>query len=353
LTGGGTIVGSVLDARAKPMEKATITALSVDTDYQPDPTMTDAQGAFRLEGLKSGVTEVTAQARGEGGRSYTVASGEALVVAGQEVELVLRAGADGVHISGVAVDQYGHVITGDRARLSLRAAPLEPLPGERAWGFDTPLDADGTFNVTVARQGAYRLTLLQSVAGDRWESLEVQAPAQDLHLTCTIVPTSQLIVRALDAQSGESIEQGDVAISWDRGTIGGNFHGGRHTTQICQGSYTLTVDAKGYAPASQELDLRGTLEPETRVDVRLERGRQLSGIVLDSAGEPVNGGTVVLIAGGQLQLRNLVYSGVDGRFVIDSVPTSGASVCVIDENYRTLATTEVGTGEVVLKIAGN
>ena len=352
LAKGGTIVGSVLDAEGEPMAEVTVSALSPDTDYQPDPTTSAEDGTYRLEGLKPGMTEVTAKVRGDQGLPHAVASGEALVVAGEEASLILRAGADGVHLSGVAVDQYGRVITRDRARLKLRATPLEPSPGERTWGHDTPLEADGSFHVTVAREGGYRLTLLQSVAGDRWESLEVQAPAQDLRLTCTLVLTSQLVVEVVDASSGAAIDQGNVAISWDRGTIGGNYRGGKHSTMICQGTYTLTVDAKGYAPASQELDLRGTLEPETKVEVRLDRGRQLSGVVLDAAGEAVHGSTVVLIVGGQLQLANLVYSDADGRFVIDSVPTSGASVCVIDESYRTLAKAEVGAGDVVLKLGG-
>jgi len=232
LATGGSIVGQVLDAQEKPMPEVTIIALSADTDFQPDPTMTDELGTFLLAGLKPGDTEVTAKARGENGRRHLVASGEVSVVAGEEVELILHAGADGVHLSGTAVDQFGRPITRDRMRLMLRSTPLEPLPGEATWGADSPLEADGTFDVTVARQADYRLTLLSSTAGERWESQDVRAPAQDLHLTYSIVPTSELSVRVVDAESGELISRGHYSISWDRGSLGGNFSGGTHVTEI-------------------------------------------------------------------------------------------------------------------------
>jgi hypothetical protein len=350
LANGGSIVGRVLDAQEKPMPEVTVTALSSDTDFQPDPTMTDESGAFRLVGLKSGDTEVTAKARGEDWRRHVVASGEASVVAGEEVELILHAGADGVHLSGTAVDQFGRPITRDRMPLTLRSTPLEPLPGEASWGADSPLEADGTFDVTVSRQADYRLTLLSSTAGERWESLDVRAPAQDLLLTYTIVPTSVLTVRVRDGESGELINQGSYSISWDRGSLGGNFGGGTHHTQIREGLYTLTVDASGYAPKSRQLDLRSGLEPETPVEMRLDRGRRLTGVVVGASGEPVKGSTIALRLGGLLQLENLVYSGADGHFAIDSVPLTGGSVCVIDEAYRTLAVAEIGTGDVVLTI---
>ena len=112
----------------------------------------------------------------------------------------------------------------------------------------------------------------------------------------------------------------------------------------------LTADAKGYAPVSQELDLRAGMQPRTLVEMRLDRGRSLSGVVRDAEGRPVKGCTVVLRFGGQLQLQNLVYSGVDGQFTMGSAPTTGGSVCVIDEHYETLAAAEIGAGDVALTI---
>jgi hypothetical protein len=349
---GGAIGGTVRDAQGRPLGEAKVTALSADTNYQPDPTRTDEQGAFRLEGLKPGSTEVTALAWSEGGRWYTIASGTIEVLAGREARLDLHAGADGVPISGVVVDQEGRLITADRLSLRLRTRPLEPRVGERAWGFDTPLDEDGTFDVTVSREGGYGLMLLGNAAGDRWESVEVQAPARDVRLAFTVGPTSELSINTFDAETGESIDRGHFTIAWDQGTRGGNFGGGGSLTLIREGLYTLTVDAKGYAPAARELDVRGTLQPQTLVEMRLDRGRLVEGVVLDAEGLPVKGCTVVLRLGRQLQLENLVYSGVDGRFTLPAAPMTGGSVCVIDESYRTLATAELGPGELVLTIGG-
>ncbi len=349
---GGAITGTVRDAQGRPLGEITVTALSEDTNYQPDPARTDEQGAFRIEGLKPGSTEVTALAHSEGGRRHTIASGTIEVFAGRDVRLDLQAGADGVHISGVVVDQEGRLITADRLPLRLRTRPLEPRPGERTWGFDTPLDEDGTFDVTVPREGGYGLTLLGNAAGAPWESVEVQAPARDVRLSYSVVPTSELSIRALDAETGESIDRGHYSVAWDHGTRGGNFAGGGSSSLIREGLYTLTVDAKGYAPAAQELDLRSRHQPQILVEMRLDRGRPVEGVVLDAQGAPVKGCTVVLQFGRQLLLENLVYSGVDGRFTIPAAPTTGGSVCVIDESYRTLATAEIGPGELMLTIGG-
>ena len=209
------------------------------------------------------------------------------------------------------------------------------------------------FNVTVAREVEYRLVLLGSTVGDRWESQTVQAPAQDLRLVFAMVPTSELTVRVLDALNDELIQRGNISISWDRGSIGGNFLGGEPSYQVRGGTYTVTVDAKGYAPSSQKLDLSGDLGPETLVEMRLDRGRSLRGRVVDATGSPAKGSTVVLRLGGMLQTKNLVYTGADGYFVIESAPLTGGSVCVIDKNYRTLAATEIGAGEVVLTLEGD
>jgi hypothetical protein len=350
LDAGGSIAGTVRDAQGEAMAEVQITALSANTHYQPDPTRTDAQGAYRLSGLKPGATEVAALAQEKGALPHAVAGGKVEVITGQEARLDLRVGADGVHLSGTAVDQDGQVLTGNRVHLSLRTIPIEPRPGETTWGFDTPLQDDGTFDVTVPREGSYRLALLSMMAGDPWEFQDVQAPAHDLRLRFTVAPTGELKVRALDAATGESIDQGDVSIAWDRGSLGGNFFGGGLSWTVREGVYTLTVDAKGYAPASREVDLRGKMQPRTLVEVRLDRGRPVSGIVRDAEGRPVKGCTIVLRFGGQLQLQNLVYSGVDGRFAIASAPTTGGSVCVIDESYKTLAVAEISAGDVALTI---
>lgn len=353
LVSGGSIAGQVLDAGGAAMPDVAVSALSRDADHQPDPTRTDVEGMFRLQGLHPGATEVTARGHQGDGRSHVVATGQVVVTPGAEARLVLQAGADGVHLSGVAVDQHDRPITSDRMRLSVRTTPIEPLPGEQSWGTDTPVHSDGTFQVTVPREGRYRLTLLSGTAGDGWESQDVQAPVRDLRLTYTIAPTSMLTVRALDATSGDPIDEGNIAVAWDRGSLGMNFHGGERATLVREGLYTLTVDAKGYAPSSRKLDLRGRLRPDTLVEVHLERGRSLSGIVVDNEGQPVKGCAVALRASGMLQLESLVYSGADGRFTIEAAPVKGGSVCVIDEAYRILATAEIDAGDVTLTLDGH
>jgi len=346
----GAVAGTVRDTDGQLLGEITVTALSAQADYQPDPTRTDEQGAFRLDGLTPGATEVTALAFDEGRMRYPLASGTVEVIAGQVARLDLRASADGIHVTGSAVDQEGERITADRARLHVRTRPLEPRPGEQAWGFDTPLEDDGTFDVTVARAVHYELTLLDDAAGTLWESVEVRAPARDVRVPFTVVPTGVLAIHALDAETGEPIQQGQISISWEHGSQGMNFLAGGGKTRVREGLYTVTVDARGYAPVTRSLDLRSGLQPQTTVELRLDHGHPVAGLVRDAEGLPVQGSTVVLLYGGQLQLENLVYSDVDGRFTIPTAPASGGSVCVVDAAYRLLATAEIGPGEVVLTI---
>jgi hypothetical protein len=110
------------------------------------------------------------------------------------------------------------------------------------------------------------------------------------------------------------------------------------------------MSARGYASVSQELDLEGPLQPEVVVEMLLERGRSVSGRVVDGAGAPVKGCTVVLFTGSHLDLENLTHADAEGRFKISSAPESGAQVWVIDESYRALATAAVGAGEVLLTV---
>jgi protocatechuate 3,4-dioxygenase beta subunit len=350
LAAGGTIVGTVLDARGDPLGDALVCVRSQDADYQPDPSMTDERGAFRVESVKPGPTEVTAQVRGDRAQYHAVASGQVEVIAGQEARLVLQAGTDGLHITGIAVDQDGRRITADRQRLSVRATPLEPQPGEPAWGHDTPVADDGSFDVTVPRQAPYRLALLSPAAGNLWESQEITAPAQDVRLTFTLRPLCRLVLRALDAQTGEPIPAGRYALSSGHGSYGGNFGGGRAVAAVQEGRYTVSMSAKGYASASQELDLRGPLQPEVALDLPLERGRPVSGRVVGTSGQPVKGCTVVLFTGSHLDMENMTHTDAEGRFTIPCVPAGGGQVWVIDESYRALATADVGTGEVVLRV---
>lgn len=345
---GGAIAGQVLADGDAPIENAMVTALRDGAEHQPDPSWTDEAGDFTIGHLEPGTYQVSAE-QGKGMERRVVASGQAEVVAGEETTLVLRAGVDGARFSGVAVDQNGQIITADLCALKLRCRLDGASYEEEPWRPDTPIEEDGSFDITVAHTGRkYRLSLLSGAAGDTWETQVVEAPATDLRLTFTLMPLHTLTIRALDQLTGERIERGNMSVSWGGASIGMNFSGGERSIPMREGTYRITVDAPGYAPLSRELSFVDTSEPATVVELRLGRGRKIDGIVLDAAGRPAKGHSVVLMDEGGLHTASLVYSGADGRFTLTAAPLSGGQACVIDENYRILTRADIGAGEVVL-----
>jgi beta-lactamase regulating signal transducer with metallopeptidase domain/protocatechuate 3,4-dioxygenase beta subunit len=106
----------------------------------------------------------------------------------------------------------------------------------------------------------------------------------------------------------------------------------------------LTIEAPGYAPIRQSLDLTQTLDG---LKFRLTRGRTISCRALDTEGKPLKGARTVV----QPHPENTAYSlwmketDADGEFQIPNMPENDVAVTVLKSGYIAVRDFVVGASE--------
>ncbi len=253
-----------------------------------------------------------------------------IVVAGDAIAGVLL---DGVREGGEAVP----VITLG-AGASAVALCREPWAGSLVRACRLQV---GRPSPLLRRHGLARLVPTAEVAGGEglWvvsgelSDTAIQAEAPDLPtLVQPLSPADGVVevvfpfprtvaVELYDPDEGRGVE-GRVRLVRMREDIviveAATDHRGAAELTLAAGTYRLLAEAPGYRP--QELELQVD-KPRTHARVPLERGARLGGRVVDEAGQPVAGATVVAAEGaagaGAWRLespQNLAATGADGTF---------------------------------------
>ena len=120
------------------------------------------------------------------------------------------------------------------------------------------------------------------------------------------------------------------------------------------GPQTLEARAEGYRRAAREVEV--SAEPKA-VDFQLERGLEVSGRVVNEAGEPVAGADVHLVAGINQFDALRVQSGSDGAFRIAGVQDGSYRLRVRKEGYATdlqghpVTVSGASVGDIELKLS--
>ncbi len=335
---GHTVVGRVLLASGEPAPGAVVEATSRSGERQVEVAL---DGSYRLEDLPAGPIVLVARASGTHRAALRerreLPAGEPITVAvdftfqpgtpcrGRVVDEAGRPVADAAveaQVAGLfepltatsdAAGAFALVLPGEAARFFARApGHAQPAPVERAYG-----GAPFELVLELARAGELKGRVLDpranGFAGVRVEALPVAGGAA-------------------------------VTATTDRA---GRFR----FPSLLPGAYRCRAVATGYVPAEAgPLELRPG-EVRDLGDLRLARGRELRGRVLDEAGAPVAGARVEYgPAGGAL--GDHVLSDERGTFVIEGLAGEPLDVRARAEGYRP-ATLRVapGSADVALVLA--
>ena len=319
LAKGGTIEGVVKDAASgEPVAGARVEAredtrlvgaVTWDASLGVVQAVTDAKGAFRLEGLPRGPHTVSASLRGAGRAS------RAGVTPGQRAELLL--------VAGPAI--VGRVLLPDgkpAIRAAVRAeAEVAFFPVRVA-----TTDATGRYELAGLAAGGYRViaahedAALGMIGGIRVER-------GDVEVDVSLMPPSRVSGRLVDG-GGQPVA-GTVVLSEIDGmasprTVGALVRAqagadGRFTLErVPAGSHGARVTARGLAPRHVALDVPARAGTVDIGDVALESGLQLRGRVRDKAGAAIADATVRAFPDGPRGAAGALegVTDADGGFVL-------------------------------------
>ena len=296
---GGTITGTVLDARRAPVAQARI-VITRGSGEDTATAVTDESGRYTAERLAPGSVRVLRQpddrrGTGQGFRMKTavVREGEVTVVDFDESSKILMA---------------GRVLLGDapipNTPLMFRA--LDPAASGEIKSSQS--DADGAYRVGLERSGEYQVSVqlggVNGLVGQ--SSVRIAVPelaevAQDI-----VLPASFISGRVVDLE-GKGIASAAVSALRDGGAVGDPS---RRLAAYCDpeglyrmegvqpGTYRLSVRAAGYRLKEIHPVEISEAHPSATVDVQLDRGLRLRGRVLSPQGSGIPGAMVFVAPAG-------------------------------------------------------
>jgi protocatechuate 3,4-dioxygenase beta subunit len=320
LAPGGAIHGVVSNAQGEPVADAEVQARGADRDglsflldeAESMASFTAADGSFALENLAPGRTlDLFVTHPGYGPAS---APGVA-VPTPTPLRIVLRPTA---RVSGRVVDPDGKPVAGatvavsegGRELSSSRLMGVEPKQGVA--------DDEGGFVFADVAPGPFGL----SAEAPRHQSAELRGlevkPGQELAGLEIVLPPGASVEGRVLSPEGDPVPNAGVAVAEvaRAGTVafpslrsGTDADGHYRIEGIAPGPHTLEAYSEGYRGAVRDVEAKG----ETRgVDFQLDRGLELSGRVIDTAGNPV-AGAVVFVEGTGRNSR-VTDSEEDGSF---------------------------------------
>jgi hypothetical protein len=291
----------------------------------------DADGEFSLPAVPPGAHTLVAESRGYGKTDVEVeVSGRAKE---QDVgDVVLERG---LAISGKVVEPSGGPVAG--------AVYAEPATSTALRGLTDSFlmaesDSEGRFVLAGLAAGAY--SLRASAIGFA-QSKPVMAEAGTANLTITVIRAGSIRGTVTDPEGRPASSLQAIAASSDR-----RQGRRRSTTETGEGSFTIEDLAQGqyaveiYAPdfvpevlSSVEVVPGKVTELGT---IRLQRGKEIMGTVVDAAEEPVPGASVVALSPGErpgLRENRTVSSDRMGRFRIRGLPERKVVVIASHPTY--------------------
>jgi carboxypeptidase family protein len=327
LVRGVAIEGVVRDAsRGAPVAGATVEAreemrgaagLPWDPESGVVRATTDAKGAYRIDGLASGLYTLTAFARGLGRGSRRNAP------AGRAADLLLLPGGT---VAGTIVDSAGKALE----RVAIRLVPSMVMMMTSAEPLLTATDAQGAYAlhgvkageyVVIARHPDLALTLSPPIAVDRDGDTRadlVMAPPAILRgrlLGTGEKPTrGSAVIREIAGASVPETVEADVTVEAGED--------GRFQIRAGRGAQVVEVRAPGYGSRRVEADVERPGETVDLGDIALEVGIAIRGHVRDGAGRPVDGADVGTSAIDTVQSFE-ARTDAAGAYVLAGLPSGG------------------------------
>ena len=330
---------------------STNTIQSLGRDEEPAEFTTEEDGRFAFDSLAADVPyNVSASATG-----FAEARLEGLRLPLDEaVELRLDPAAS---LRGRVLGSEGQPLEGASIRARGEPDGAGQAALDTAWA-SARTDADGRFELEDLARARWRLTVRAQdhVSRDDIE-LTVRPPETPPDLTIQLERGATLRGR-ITGPDGEAVTDAriqrrrtETASSVRFVTVGGaSAADGRFSLDgLPLGPLSLSFSAEGYLEAVRDLEIQAG---ENQLDVQLDRGFSISGVVVDGEGRPVAGAEM---AQGQPGVRRFTfgrnaatYSQADGSFELTGLASGLYDVSARKEGYavgRTEQPVEIdGTG---------
>ena len=352
--GHRVVSGTVVGPEGRPVASALIRwGLSRGSNRIPE-TRTDAEGAFRLEGVPDSEEVLSVTAKG-----LAPAFAQVEAVGGSEVRVELKAGAT---IRGRVVDDAGVPIEGARVAPQV----VDPRPNWRGWVYlhelATKSDRDGRFVLEGMPEG-----VTCDVIGEGRSSVRLQplSASDESRNTITMLGDGAIRGRVVDP-AGNPVRNFRVQVGMPRGLkpgdpVGGYFAGysgiGLSFTRD-DGEFTITgltagnlhrltaVAGEFGAGEVDRVESRpiGRLKSADALTIRLGPPHSLRVRVFGPGGRPVEGARVTAI---QSEARGRFQWGVDENTWDDSVTAP-----LDDRGWAEFPGLAFGKGTIIVRARG-
>ena len=339
---GGSIDGMVRDGSSgAPLSGARVEASTaggipvVLAPEEPDAgrviATTDTAGRYRLEGLASGLYDVSAVSRGFGRALHG-----SVKVGSSKVDLFLFPGAS---LSGTVTGPAGKPVDG--ALVSVEA-------GTYYSGLtDTPAvktDAQGRFELLGLKPGSYTV-VAQREGLAPGITTDVLVLDGDTTTTTVALASGTTVTGRLIGASKRPVP-GPVSVAEldgrappaslaSRLRVEAGRTGRFRIDALPPGSHTLVVEAPGFAPVRVKVEVSGNAPSVDLGDMPLATGITIRGHVRDGTGQPVaDAGLSASPLGGSRTARSAEgRSQTDGSYVIAGLSRTGYAVSVRAEGF--------------------
>jgi large repetitive protein len=285
----------------------------------PNSVTTGPDGSFTLENLPRGQVTVLAIKRDELIREMRMVEAPAR-------DLVIEVPPGGAIRGRVVDESTKEPVTDFQAGPSadrgsgggirmVTGGNLRPFHGDDGEFFIDNVPP-GRTELVIEAPGYVEKTLkgIDIVAGETVDGLEV-ALSRGVRVTGTVrgddgAPLGEVSVRIDD---GEENPLAEMMPHLTRGHISTDSSGRYTIPAAPPGETTLVFTREGFVPARRSADLKGR---ETRVDVTLSSGTDVSGTVVTASGAPVSGASVRAVSAVQGSRRNYAETDGEGRFTL-------------------------------------
>ncbi len=323
LLGGARVEGRAVHRDGRPFAGGLVRAAALEPGTEG---IVDARspvgpdGSFVLDHLGAGRTRVEFLAPSAPGALTGVASREVVLLDGETATVdfsardvvvagsVTRGGqpAPGVRVSLRSLEGASTILSMSSAARALVSAPGPPF-------LVATTQEDGRYELIVFAAGRARVSLESGAGDQRYPGREVAVPDVDRFELDLEIAETQVSGTVVDKDGGDPVSDASV---WIRQSSSKTGPDGRFSVSVEPGDCRLEAQAHG----RKQTVLPLSVGPDGLSDVRveMERGVELRGRVVDTAGRPAPGLQVVA-ADAAGEVGGYADTLADGSFRIDGL----------------------------------
>jgi protocatechuate 3,4-dioxygenase beta subunit len=296
------IAGSARGKRGTGVPDQTVTARAADAaSRSSSAARTLADGSFRIEGLKPGVSyNLFVSSAGSNAPRKTVAA------PAEGVEIVL---AGMGRIAGRVVDAEGRPVPEFQV-----SAQTDKTSGGSGWVNPIRQDVSsetGEFIVENAPAGALEVRVVaKGYQAARVGGIAVEEGETRAGVEVKLVRGATLHGRVVEARSGRPVPEVDVSTDSAPAGVTTDADGAFSIEGVTPGKARVTARGPEYATASEFVEVA---ETGGTVELKLSPGASVSAAVVSPSGEPQAGAEATLAQAGQNYGGTKAVAGPDGR----------------------------------------